>query len=73
MRAYLLTSGTIFTLLVLVHIARVYFDGIGVLRDTFFAIATVIAIGMSSWAWVLLVRRNTGVEPNDPRSDRDAG
>jgi len=55
MRAYLITSGTIFTLIVAAHILRGFAEGWShVLRDPFFVLFTVLAAGLSGWAFVIL-------------------
>jgi hypothetical protein len=51
MRAYVITSGVIFALLVVAHIARVAMEGPHVLTDAFFVIATLIAGALAAWAW----------------------
>lgn len=51
MRAYVITSGVIFALLVLAHLARIAIDGPGVLSDVFFVVATLIAGALAVWAW----------------------
>jgi hypothetical protein len=45
-----MTSGTIFFLLVLAHVLRVFAEGPGVMRDPFFAIATLLAAALGIWA-----------------------
>ena len=54
MRAYLLTSGAVFGLLVLAHIVRVFIEGPGVMGEPVFAIATVLAAALCLWALRLL-------------------
>jgi hypothetical protein len=54
MRAYLLTSGAVFGLLVVAHIIRVFIEGPGVIREPVFAIATILAAGLCLWAVRLL-------------------
>ena len=51
MKAYVITSGAIFALLVLAHIVRVVVEGPHVLSDVFFVSATLIAGGLAAWAW----------------------
>jgi hypothetical protein len=57
MRAYLITSGAIFGLVVLLHAARVAFEGLHVLRDPYFVISSLAATGLCLWACRLLWRR----------------
>jgi hypothetical protein len=56
MRAYLLTTGAIFALIVLAHVARVVDEGPGLAGDPFFVVMTVAAAALSVWAWLLLRR-----------------
>ncbi len=55
MRAYVITSGTIFTLIVAAHILRAFAEGWShVLRDPFFVLFTVLAAGLSAWAFLIV-------------------
>ncbi len=54
MKAYIIASGTVFGLLALVHVARLFFEGLHVATDPFFLMATLVAAGFSVWAWRLL-------------------
>ena len=56
MRAYVITTGLVFFAMVLVHVARVVFEGMHVLRDPAFIITSALAIGLVAWAWRLLRR-----------------
>jgi hypothetical protein len=56
MRAYLVTSGTVFLLLVAAHVARAVIEGPGVARDPFFVASTAIAAALFVWALRLLRR-----------------
>jgi hypothetical protein len=55
MKAYVMTTGAIFGLLLLVHIARLIQEGTGLLSEASYVITTLAAAAMSVWA-VLLVR-----------------
>jgi hypothetical protein len=57
MRAYLIASGGIFALLVLAHIARLLSEGIMVAFEPIFAASTILGVGMSAWAWRLLMQK----------------
>jgi hypothetical protein len=59
MRRYLITSGAIFGLLALIHVARLFAEGTGPARDPFFIVMTLIAAALAAWAAVLL-RRSAG-------------
>jgi hypothetical protein len=54
MKAYLLTSGAVFGLLVVAHIVRVIIEGPGVIREPVFTIATILAAALCLWAFRLL-------------------
>lgn len=56
MKAYLVTSGTIFGLITLAHIARFFAEGKRVATDPVFLLLTVLAAALCGWAWVLLRR-----------------
>ncbi len=61
MRAYLVVTGAVFGLLVVIHLARLIVEGPHVAADPFFIGATVVAAGMAFWALLLL--RRLGKEP----------
>jgi hypothetical protein len=50
MKAYVITTGVVFALLTLVHIARMFAEGPRVATDPFFIIMTVAAASLSVWA-----------------------
>ncbi len=54
MKAYLLTTGTVFGLLALVHIWRVIAESSALARDPWFLLITVIAAALCVWAIRLL-------------------
>ncbi|HUD49852.1 MAG TPA: hypothetical protein VMR33_23715 [Candidatus Baltobacteraceae bacterium] len=54
MKAYVITTGVVFALLTLVHIARMFAEGPRVATDPFFIIMTVAAASLSVWAWRVL-------------------
>lgn len=57
MRAYVGITGLIFALMFAAHLARVWAEGTGLLRDPFFILITGAALGLSVWAVILLSRR----------------
>lgn len=57
MRRYVITTGLVFLAMVLLHVTRVVFEGMQVLRDPAFIVTTVIAIALVVWAWRLLRQR----------------
>jgi len=56
-RAYIGITGLIFALMFAVHVARVWFEGTGVLREPIIIVTTVLSLGLAVWAVVLLSRR----------------
>jgi hypothetical protein len=56
MKAYLITTGSIFGLIVLAHILRIIDEGQHLARDPFYLLLTAAAGGMSAWAVRLLLR-----------------
>ena len=56
MKAYLITTGTVFALITLAHIWRAIAEGTRMAKDPFFIILTLLAAGLSFWAWRLLLR-----------------
>ena len=51
MKAYVMTTGALFALLLLVHLWRFTIEGAALLLQPFFVVATVLAAGMCVWAW----------------------
>ncbi|HYL72447.1 MAG TPA: hypothetical protein VEY89_14195 [Candidatus Dormibacteraeota bacterium] len=51
MRAYLITTGTIFGLIFLAHMARLFIEGAERARDPIFLALTALAAGLVVWAW----------------------
>ena len=56
MKAYLLTSGILFALIVLAHIARIFAEGLTV-ADPVFVLLPLLSAGLSIWALSLAFRR----------------
>ena len=54
MRTYVIATGLVFGLLLLAHVARVAVEGIQVAKDPYFVLATLVAAGLSLWAWRLV-------------------
>lgn len=54
MKAYVMITGALFGLLVLVHAWRVVEEGLHVARDPWFLLTTVAAAALSLWSWRLL-------------------
>lgn len=58
MKAYLITTGTLFTLLALAHVLRTVSEWSQVTSDPWFALEVpglaIVAGGIAAWAWSLL-------------------
>jgi len=52
-KAYLITTGTVFALIVVSHIVRFATEG-GALREPWLWLLTLLAAGLSFWAFSLL-------------------
>jgi hypothetical protein len=59
MKAYILTTGIIFLLIVAAHVARVYAEGLHLIRQPTFAFTSLLSIALSVWAWRLFRSRST--------------
>jgi hypothetical protein len=59
MRAYLITTGAVFGLITLAHIARAFAEGWHLASDPVFVLLTLAAAALCLWAWRLLRRRST--------------
>ena len=56
MKAYVITTGTLFGLVVLAHIWRVFEEGAHPVTEPSFVLLTLAAAAMSAWAWILVAR-----------------
>ncbi|MGH2369802.1 MAG: hypothetical protein ACRDI2_16600 [Chloroflexota bacterium] len=56
MKAYLVTTGSLFGLIVLAHLLRIVDEGAGLLTDPWWVLMTVAAAALCVWAWHLLRR-----------------
>jgi hypothetical protein len=56
MKAYLITTGILFALIVVAHILKAIDEGPGTAKNPFFILLTVLAAGLSVWAFRLLKR-----------------
>ena len=56
MKAYLITTGIVFAFITAMHGLRVYFEGMRMMKDPGFIVLTLLAAGLSVWAWWLLGR-----------------
>lgn len=51
MKCYVITTGTVFALIVGAHIWRAFAEGSGLFKEPSFIVMTLAAAGMSLWAW----------------------
>lgn len=56
MKWYIVTTGVVFALLTLAHVARMLEEGTYLIREPIFLATTVASVGLSVWAIVLLRR-----------------
>jgi hypothetical protein len=56
-RSYLVITGVVFALIVAAHLLRVVSEGVQLLREPVFDLLTLLAAGLSAWAWRLALRR----------------
>jgi len=56
MRTYVGITGLLFALLFAAHVARILAEGSGLLREPLIIVTTVLSLGLSIWALVLLTR-----------------
>jgi hypothetical protein len=54
MKAYVLTTGVVFALIVLAHVGRLFAEGVALLKEPVFAVTSVLSIALSVWAWRVL-------------------
>jgi len=54
MKAYLVTTGSLFGLLTVVHVWWVFEESTQLAKDPWYIVITVIAAALSVWAWRLL-------------------
>ena len=56
MKAYLLTTGGVFSLITVAHIWRMIAEGSHLGADSGYLLITTVAAGLGVWAWLLLRR-----------------
>jgi hypothetical protein len=56
MKAYLVTTSTIFLLILVAHVLRVFAEGPRTFTDPWFLGMTLLAAGLCAWGWRLLLR-----------------
>jgi hypothetical protein len=53
-KAYVMTSGTVFGLITLAHVWRVFAEGSRLASEPWYVLITLAAAGLSLWAWKVL-------------------
>jgi hypothetical protein len=53
MKAYVLTTGLVFFLIVAAHVARIFAEGSHVLTEPIFVFSSILFSGLAAWAWRL--------------------
>lgn len=66
MRAYVVTTGVLYVLLFLAHVARLFAEGNSPLSSWVFVATSVGALAMSVWSW--RVYRSLSMHSSSPRS-----
>ena len=61
MRYYITTTGIVFGLLFLAHLARIWEEGVYLVSSPVFAITTVGSIGLCIWALLIHMRSSRRV------------
>lgn len=57
MRTYIGITGLVFALMFAAHVARVWAEGTGILREPIIIITTLVSLGLAVWAVLLLSKR----------------
>jgi uncharacterized membrane protein YdcZ (DUF606 family) len=50
MKAYVITTGAVFALIILAHIVRMFAEGWHLLKEPSFALASLLAVALLVWA-----------------------
>lgn len=56
MKAYVMTTGAVFGLIVVAHIWRVMEEGVALLKEPSYIFTTVAAVALFLWAWRVLIK-----------------
>jgi hypothetical protein len=56
-RAYVAVTGIVFALMFVAHVARVFAEGTAILREPIIMLTSLISLGLTVWAALLLTRR----------------
>jgi hypothetical protein len=66
MRAYVMTTGAVFGLLVVAHIWRAIEEGAALVKDPFYIVITIVAAALCLWAWRVLRQMPPRDHPDIP-------
>jgi hypothetical protein len=58
MKAYIITTGLVFSLITLAHFGRIYLEGMRVVQEPIFVITTILSISLCVWAAYLFKQRH---------------
>lgn len=56
MRPYVIVTGVVFALLFASHILRAAVEGMHVLTEPIFIFTTLVSLGLTAWAAILIIR-----------------
>jgi hypothetical protein len=56
-RCYIAATGIVFALLFVAHVARVFAERTGVLREPTIIVTSIASLGLAIWAIILLTRK----------------
>ncbi len=54
MKAYVITTGLVFALVTVAHVARVFMEDLALARSPEYVVITLFTAGLSVWAWRVL-------------------
>ena len=60
MKAYIITTGIVFALLAVSHVARVFVEGGYLVKEPVFVFTTIASVSIFVWAIILLKRMSRG-------------
>ena len=60
MKAYLITTATVFALIFSAHLARIFAEGLHLVKEPTFLGTSVLSLALCAWAWRLLRRLPRG-------------
>jgi len=57
LRCYVIATGIAFALIFIAHVARLFAEGMWLLREPMFILTSILSLGLAVWAVILLLRR----------------